>query len=186
MRQALGLFCCLSIALTAGASSAGTLRDENVLTPVPAGFKVGYHTVQGPMVLAEYVPQAETVNAWSSMITVQIFHGQGGRDPDAFAQTIASGWQGACANSTVTRVVGGAENGYPFAVWAFECPLNRETGKPENMWLKAVGGADALYSVQYADRAPMSPALIKPAMSYLRQVKVCDTRRKDRACPAGM
>jgi hypothetical protein len=185
MRLALALCLCAS-ALAASAASAAGLRDENVLTPLPSGFKMGFHTAQGPMTMAEYVPAAETVDAWSRMITVQVFHGQGGRNPDAFGDSLGQRWNASCPNATATPVTSGAENGYPFAVWAYECPRNPATGRPESMWLKAVSGADSLYVVQYAGRAPVSPALIKPAMAYLHQVRVCDTRRPDRACPAGM
>ena len=185
MRRPLHLIVCLLLAL-ASPALAGGLRDENVLTAVPTGFKLGDNINQGQMTMAEYVPARETVDNWSTMITVQIFHGQGGRDPESFASTLGQRWNASCPKGTSVKVVNAYENGYPVAVWSYECPLNPATRKPENMWVKVVAGADALYSVQYADRAPMSPALIRPAMAYLHQVKVCDTRRPDRACPAGM
>lgn len=72
------------------------------------------------------------------------------------------------------------------AVWLYQCPLNPQTQKPEIMWLKAIQGADALYSVQYAYRRPAEPALIGPAMSYLKSVAVCDPRKPDHPCPPGM
>ena len=185
MRRPLHLIICVLLA-AASPALAGGLRDENVLTAVPTGFKLGDNINQGQMTMAEYVPTRETVNNWSTMITVQIFHGQGGRDPESFASNLGQRWNASCPNGTSVKVVNAYENGYPVAVWSYECPLNPATHKPENMWVKVVAGADALYSVQYADRAPMSPALIRPAMSYLHQVKVCDTRRADRACPSGM
>jgi hypothetical protein len=54
------------------------------------------------------------------------------------------------------------------------------------MWLKATSGADSLYIVQYAYRRALDKELIGPAMDYLKRVSVCDARRADRACPAGM
>ena len=170
----------------AGGSASAAQQDENVLTPMPSGFKMGYHTAQGAMTMAEYVPAGESVDAWSTMITVQIYHGQPNRDPEAFASNLGARWNASCTNATSVKVVNGYENGYPFAVWAYECPLNPATHKPENMWMKAISGADSLYAVQYADRQAMSPALVAPAMAYLRKVAVCDTRRPDRRCPKGM
>jgi hypothetical protein len=185
MRRPLRLLICTCLAVASPALSAGP-RDENVLTPVPTGFKLGDSGNQGLLTMAEYVPARETVDNWSTMITVQIFHGQGRRDPDAFANNLGARWKASCPNATAVPVTSGAENGYPISVWSYECPRNPATRKPENMWIKVVAGADSLYAVQYANRLPMSPALIRPAMTYLRQVKVCDTRRPDRACPAGM
>ena len=186
MRLALALCLSVAVAMTTSASATAGLRDENVLTPLPSGFKVGYHAVQWPLTMAEYVPSAESVEAWSRMITVQIFHGQGGRDPDAFAANLGQRWNASCPSATAVPVTSGAENGYRFSVWAYQCPRNPATGKAENMWLKAIGGADSLYAVQFAGRAPVSNELIRPAMTYLRGVKVCDTRRPGRACPAGL
>jgi len=185
MRRPLHLIICAALALASPALGAG-LRDENVLTPIPTGFKLGDSVNQGAMTMAEYVPTRETVDHWSTMITVQIFHGQGRRDPDGFASNLGDHWKGACPNGTAVPVTRGAENGYPIAVWSYECPLNPATHKPESMWIKVVSGADSLYAVQYADRQPMNQALIRLAMIYLRDVKVCDTRRTDRACPPGM
>jgi hypothetical protein len=185
MRRPLRLLVCAFLAGASPALSAG-LQAENVLTPVPTGFKLGDSGSQGALTQAEYVPVRENVNDWSTMITVQIFHNLGRRDPDAFAANLGAQWTGACPTATAVPVTKGVENGYPISVWSYECPRNPQTRKPENMWLKAIGGADALYAVQYANRATMSPALIKPAMTYLRSVKVCDTRRPDRRCPPGM
>jgi hypothetical protein len=186
MREALGLCLCAALAATTDVSAAAGLRNENVLTPVPTGYKVGYSASQGALTMAEYIPVRETVEDWSTMITVQIFRGQGRRDPDAFADNLGARWKASCPDATSVPVTHGMENGYPFSVWSYECPHNPATRKPESMWLKAISGSDSLYAVQYANRTSMSPALIRPAMIYLKEVKVCDTRRPDRPCPAGM
>jgi hypothetical protein len=186
MRTARVLSLGVVMAMLAGVAMAGGLRAENVLTPLPTGFKIGSQGTQGPMTGAEYVPANETVDRWSTMITVQIFHNLPRHDPDGFASNLAVQWKGSCANSDAVKVTSGAENGYPFTVWMYNCPLNTQTGKPENMWMKVIGGADSLYAVQYADRQAMNKALIGPAMGYLRKVVACDTRRPDRPCPKRM
>jgi hypothetical protein len=51
------------------------------------------------------------------------------------------------------------------------------------MYTKIIGGNDALYSVQYAYRSPLTKEIISPTMSYLASIMVCDTRLPDRPCP---
>lgn len=175
------------LATMAGASfAAAALKNENLLTPIPGGFKIGFQTRNDRENMAEYVPTQESVKDWSRMVTVQIFFGLKNTDPDAFAGALAKNWLSACAAGAAQKVTAGAENGYSFSLWMYNCPLNPQTGKPENMWLKATSGADSLYSVQYAFRREMSEELIGPAMGYLKRVSVCDTRRADRPCPDGM
>jgi hypothetical protein len=107
-------------------------------------------------------------------------------DRDAFAQNLGKKLMSACAGGGARKVAAGAENGYPFSLWMYDCALNPQTRKPETMWLKATSGADSLYSVQYAYRRALSKALIGPALDYLKRVSLCDARRADRPCPEGM
>ena len=178
----------LALALLAGASPviADALQDENLLTTMPSGFKTGYSASNGKEDMMEYVPSAETVEDWTKMVTVQVFHDAKNVDPDAFAANIADGWKSSCTGGDAEKITTGVENGYPIAVWAYDCALNPETNKPESMWLKVTSGGDALYSVQYAYRAKATGDLATPALDYLHSVMVCDTRRNDRPCPKGM
>jgi hypothetical protein len=170
--------------LVSGAAAA--LEGENLLAPMPDGFKVGYHVANDDEIMAEYVPSAETVDDWSRMVTVQVFHKLKNADPDGFAGNLAKGWREACPGGDGRNLTAGNENGYAYSLWAFECPLNPETAKPETMWLKATSGADGLYSVQYAYRSAADGALTLAAMTYLKGVSVCDKRHIERPCPAGM
>ena len=175
-----------ALAVAPLAVGATGLQDENLLTGFPAGFIVGSAGSQGPMNMIEYVPKGETVQNWTSMVTVQIFHNLRTADPDTFIAGIGKRWAGACKDATVTRVTGGRENGFPFALWLMACPLNPSTRKPETTYFKVIGGDDALYGVQYAYRRPLDAVPIAPTMRYLHQVSVCDTRRADRPCPTGL
>ena len=48
---------------------AAELRDENLLQLLPKGYKVDFQSKQGNMLTTEMVPQAETVNNWTEMVT---------------------------------------------------------------------------------------------------------------------
>jgi hypothetical protein len=164
-------------------SPAAPLVDENIFVVIPNDFQVGRQDEQGPTILAEYVPRGETVSAWSRMITVQVFRNLKRFDPGQFGVGMKQTWLAACAGSEVQKVKDGQENGYPFSVWLFECPLNTKTGKPENMFAKFIAGNDALYSIQYAYRSALTKEVIPPTMVYLGGIQACDSRLPDRPCP---
>lgn len=159
------------------------MQDENLMTPLPKGFKIGSHGSNAQMMGSEYVPEGETVQDWSRMITVQVFRNLKGADPDKFAKGTGDRWQSACPGADVGKVRDGRERGYGFSLWMFRCPLNPKTQKPENTYIKLISGKDALYVVQYAYRAPLTRENIPPAMAYLGSVWVCDSRLPDRPCP---
>jgi hypothetical protein len=166
------------------AAAPGGLQDENVLLPLPDGFTVAWRNRAGSMDIVEWVPAGETVKAWSRMVTEQIFHNMAKVDPDVLPTGMAKSWAQACPGGVAERTGRTTENGYAVSTWAFRCPMNPQTGQPENMWMKAIQGSDALYSVQYAYRRALSDDLAGPAMAYLKGVKVCDTRDPTHPCPA--
>jgi hypothetical protein len=176
----------LSALVATNTASAGPFQDETVLVPVPKGFAIATQGDQGAMTIAEYVPQGEMVSNWSQMVTVQIFHNLKSVDPDRFAEGIKSQWLAHCAGSEVHKVKDGQENGYKFSLWLFACPMNTQTGKPENMFNKLISGNDSLYSVQYAYRSELTKEIIVPTVAYLASIHACDTRLADRQCPIAM
>jgi hypothetical protein len=173
------------ISLAAGAAvSADGFQDENLLVPIPPGFQLGDQGQSGPgSDIAEYVPRGETVDQWSRMVTVQIFHNLKAFDPDRFAETIRDRGPASCPGEQGVLVKHGREHGYVYALWLFTCPLNPQTGKPETFYDKLISGADALYSVQYSFRSTLPRDAIPSTMSFLDSVSVCDARLPDRSCP---
>jgi hypothetical protein len=163
--------------------SAAALQDENLLVSIPNGFQIGKQGDNGPMTGAEYIPQGETVSDWSRMVTVQVFHNMKRFDSNQFAEGVKRQWLAACPGSEVVKSKDGQENGYPFSLWVFACPLNPKTGKPENMFAKFISGNDSFYSIQYAYRSALTKDIIPPTMTYLGGVQACDSRLPDRPCP---
>ena len=172
--------------LLAGSGPAPALENENLLAPLPAGFKIGHQTRKGQAIMSEFIPAAETVENWSRMVTVQIFLGRADLEPGAFASRLAEAWKTACPGGKAKQQTQGVDGAYPTSLWLYVCPRLAATGKPETMWLKAIRGRDSFYAVQYAARGGDGPELAADAISYLRSVKACDTRWRDAACPKGM
>ena len=167
------------------ATPALALENENLLVNLPAGYKVGHNARNQKQVITEMVPSGETVENWTEMVTVQIFLGLKSQ-PAAFRANMEKLWAGACSGGTSTSVSEDKTNGYAAMLWRQSCPLNKQTGKPEMTWFKAVAGNDSFYVVQKAFKFEPTPEKLNEWIAFLNKVSVCDTRLKDRACPAGM
>lgn len=159
------------------------LENENLLTEVPAGFKIDYQAEQNNVVINEMVPESESVNDWSTMVTVQIFLGETNTTPEQYQDSMTQSWFNACDNSESYPVANGDENGYHFVLWQLYCPLNPSTQKVEYTYMKAIQGNDSFYLVQVAFRHEPSNDEITQWMNYFKGVQVCDSRISDQACP---
>ena len=158
------------------------LQNENLLAGLPDGFKIGYQAEQGNQTITEMVAEDETVEDWTTMVTVQVYLGEKNTTPQQAQETLTTNWFGACENSETYPVADGVENGYNFVLWMLYCPLNPSTQKEEFTYMKAIQGNDSFYLVQVAFRYKPTEADITQWMNYLREVQVCDSRMPDRAC----
>lgn len=177
------LSCLLYVSMLVPSVCFAQLSDENLLQNLPQGYKVDFQTKKGNMIMTEMVPQAETVNNWTEMVTTQIFLGLKNATPEQFQALMAKTWLATCKDGEVAPITKGEENGYAFSIWVQGCPLNPSTGKPEKTWFKAIKGNDSFYVVQKAFKFDPSKEQIIQWMQYFRSVMVCDTRLADRPCP---
>jgi len=173
----------LLLAIATPVASQAIFHDENIVVPLPAGFRPGFRSSHDGMNMTEFVPAAETVDNWSRMITEQSFYRLARTGPDALPRGMARRWSSDCPGGSASRVRNTQENGYPVSIWMFLCPSNPATGEPENMWMKVIAASDSLYSVQYAYRTAVSKEMATSAMKYLHSVVVCDTRQPAHPCP---
>jgi len=159
------------------------LENENLLAELPEGFKVDYQAEQGNQTITEMVADGESVEDWTTMVTVQVYLGETNTTPEQAQGTLTDSWFNACDKSESSPVTDGAENGYDFILWQLYCPLNPSTQKPELTFLKAIQGKDSFYLVQVAFRYEPSNEDITQWIQYLKQVQVCDSRIPEQACP---
>jgi hypothetical protein len=118
---------------------------KNLLTNLPDGYKVGYQNRNDKELISEMVPQNETVENWTEMVTVQIFFGQKTGPANSWHVSTSSGWRVARGGEP-RSLYDGLARGYATAMWVLVCPLNPATKKPEITWFKAVQGNDSLLS----------------------------------------
>lgn len=182
MRHAIASLAALLLAALIITSAKAELENENLLVTLPEGFVSAFKDRKGNALINELIPKGETLDAWSEMVTVQIFFGGLATTPDAFFTTMQQGWLKACPGATGKLIRTGTENGYAFAFGFLTCPKNPQTGKPEATWVKTIAGKDSFYAVQRATKGPATEAVITRFSSYLASVKVCDTRRPESPC----
>jgi len=167
-----------------GATQTGSqLENENLLAGLPDGFKVGNQASQDNQSITEMVAEGETVEDWTTMVTVQLYLGETNTTPQQAQDTLTNGWFNACENSETYPVADGTENGYNFVLWQLYCPLNPATQKVEYTYMKAIQGNDSFYLVQVAFRHDPSNDEITQWIKYLKDVQVCDSRIAEQACP---
>jgi len=159
------------------------LEGENLIQDAPPGYRVDFQTKKDNMVMTEMVPNGESVNDWTEMLTTQVFLGMKDASLEKFQSLMRLSWLIACKDGQVTPVTNGEVNGYPYVTWKQSCPLNSRTGKPEITWFKAIKGNDSFYFVQKAFKFEPSKEQLAPWMQHLESVSVCDTRLPDRGCP---
>jgi hypothetical protein len=182
MRRLLALL----FVLTFPIASRAQLRDENLLVAVPKGFEKGYENGNARSSIMEFVPTGQTVEHWDEMLTVQIVRGNAIGSIPAFRARANALYASACEGATSTGIREGTENGYAFAFWLDDCPLNKKSGTPERAFIKAIAGNDSLYIVQRAYRSALTKEQATGASTYLSGIRVCDTRKPEHPCPAAM
>jgi hypothetical protein len=177
---------CLSLAILAVLASSpvrAELENENLLVGVPEGFKLAFKDRNDERLMSEMIPEGETLDDWSEMLTTQVFFGGLPATPDQFYAEMRKGWLEACEGGNGKLVRSGTENGYKFAFGFLTCPLNPKTDKPEAAWIKLIQGHDSMYVVQRATTEEPTKETIEEFSKFLREVKVCDSRLPDRPCP---
>ena len=161
-------------------------ENETLLVGMPKGYKVGFQKRQDNQMISEWVPQAETVENRTEMVTVQVFFGMRNVALPEWHARIEKLWADACPNSKFARVKERAGNGPVTLTWSQTCPVNAKTGNPEITWMKAISGKDSLYMMQKAFKAESTTEQRKEWLAYLHSVGACDARDKDRPCKMGV
>jgi hypothetical protein len=187
-----GLFAALGFSATAQADpmvgvdlqngQPKTVYGENLLSPIPDGFKIDRQDRTDRSLMQEMVARSESVTDWTVMVTTLTVKGQFPATPDQFSQNIADGFRRSCPHGDGVKMTAGETNGYPYTQWQMTCDLNPMSHKPEFMIMRTYQANDAFFNVQYAFRDVPDDGRTKQAIDYLNTVQVCDTRIADRPC----
>lgn len=173
------------------------IRAENLITPLPSGWKVAHNASNDKgFTIQEFIPASQTLDSWTEMVTVLIYRGAGGTPIGKFFDFQEKVYRDGCDSPpTIGKRQEIVENGYSGGAQLLACPRTKKWGRAEVMIYKTLNGKDAAYQVQRAWRLPASDApgtsgipgmtkeMLEAGSAYLKQVYVCDTREAARPCP---
>ena len=187
LRQLTIRFASLSFFLAAASVCAlparAQFQDENLILQLPQGYVSGFEENTADGLMSEFVPEGQSVENWTDMITVQVFYRRADMTPAGFEEQMRGNWLGACPDAVYQPIRDGEENGYAFSFWLLNCPKNPGTGSAENTFFKAIRGNDAFYVVQKAFKSQPQDLQIVEWTRFLSEVYVCDSRLEGQACP---
>ena len=176
MRFRLAVVACLALAVTP--ASAQPSSEWLAHGPTP-GLVVGFRQAEGGSMIVERVPQGETVENWTRMVTVQRFAGQ--QPLEQWLATFTGGLAQGCPGARTSRPAYSEIEGRRSVEFRGDCPRNPQTGRPETFLIRAISGASALHVAQAAFRHAPNEAETDWARSFLATVTLCS---RDVATPA--
>jgi hypothetical protein len=133
----------MGLLLSASAFSAETQprsQTERLNFFVPKGFRVAHEAKGGGQAIIEIIPEKQTVENWTRMITVQTFRHPESYHPERFIDGMGELAKKACENVALIPVRNDQQNGYPFSQKILLCTKNRATNMDETMNVKALTG----------------------------------------------
>lgn len=150
--------------------------------PVPNRFETAYENESGGAYILEFVPQGETVEAWSQMITITGAQGavEHYATPEDFVTPIGNGFRLACPDSFVAWDEGvvqvkGAQSAHLFV---FAC--GDVQGISEMAAILVAFSQKDIYTFQWAERGAavakpeMDTPLWQPRARALLELRLCD------------
>lgn len=143
-----------------------------MLSKTPPGYKVAFRIKNDVGMMIEVIPERETLAAWTEMLTVHVMRNTNAYTLDSFYAGMREAWMEMCPCGAVQIIERGHEKLQPTLLWSQICPLNRETGYPENTWFKLSIPNGILVVVQKAFRFEPSASDIAVWLDFLRDVRV--------------
>ncbi len=144
---------------------------QRVITPVfhrlvafslPPPFKVGFERTSGNVYVREHVPEGQTVDEWTRMITLSGVQGMAynpAASPQAYLQALARGFQRHCPDTYVALDLGPqALVREPSFATVVSCGHVTAGGKAhsETSVMLAIRGSDDFYALQWTEHGPDS------------------------------
>lgn len=161
--------------------SYAQLPAEYVQFLVPKNYKSITKTQKANMEIQEFIPQSESLQNWTEMLTVQSFYDLKAT-PKEFQMHLSSCFKSACKTSEMYPVLDSIESGYAASVAIHACEYADKNPKDEMALVKIIKGKNALYVVQKAFRFQPEPAIINQWTLYLKNIRICGTTSSDSGC----
>jgi hypothetical protein len=180
-------------AAASGAVSSASVKhfvvpvySQLLMFSYPDGFVPALQNENGGNFLLEMVPDGQTRQAWSEMVTVSGTQGlalKAGITPAAMADWFAGNFHKDCPDSFFASGFGTIKlSGYDAFAALISCGTSVPTGEPysETTLFVVIKGASDLYTIQWAERGVASKTPLHPdeakwtgRLKSLSPIKVC-------------
>lgn len=147
-----------------------------MLSKMPDGYKVAFEYKSDSGSILELIPEGEMLSQWTEMLTVQILRNLNGWTLSEFQAGMTDRWAKMCPCGSTDIIERGREQRQSTLIWSHSCPLNKSTGQPEQIWLKALIRGGNVIVVQKAFRFVPSVDAIEAWITFLREVRVSRRR----------
>lgn len=129
-----------------------------------------------------YLPQGETFDEWSAMITLTQSTRTAGQPAEALVGVAARAAIEACPGAGLKQGPVGMQNGFETAIVFTQCKTETETEDGLTM-VKVLSGSEASHTIHYIWRAQPPQQEILQAAVWIRNQFLCDSNRADAPCP---
>ena len=169
--------------------------EERFVTAIPTDFYYAWRSPDPRVDFREYVPEGETYERWSQMLTRQVFSGPPKKSPKELLATLYEMQKRNCGQVRGGVVGEGRESGFETLYALLTCDRSQRFGLPEATFYKIVAGREALYLLLWALRPPHFPtenrdafnAISRRATGFLGAAFVCsEGKLDDTECPPGV
>jgi hypothetical protein len=154
------------VALPPAARAAETLMAAPY--PANAPWKNITDKANGEQKLLEWIPADQNENAINDILTEQVFYKLKSADPAMFIGNIITGSTQACDRIRVNGPTRQTENGYPVAYAQIYCGHQKGTTIDVDIFIKAIGGHDAMYVVQREFHRPAASGGVPGVISFAK------------------
>ena len=168
--------------MAATAAQAGDAPEWIGRAELP-GFVEGHRVERPHGMIVEWVPDGETVQNWTRIITVQRFGEAATRlRPRDLIGNMAESLPASCPGGVSGTVETLRVSGRPAARFRADCPLNPGTGLPESLFALAIAGERDMHMFQVAFRRPPSADDVRWAQALLASAALCTDSSVEAVC----
>lgn len=176
------------------------IYSQAVMVAIPKGWKAAHEEARGPNYIFEAIPDGESLEAWTEMLTVQGFKGLARNPqatPEALTKSLARMVVNSCGRNTTFESLGHTTvdtfDAYAAIIGCAALPQSvsgAREGQGEIAYYLVVKGREDLYLIHRAIRGPAFDTNAPPISSdnagrieaSLQPVKLCDRDEPKPAC----
>ena len=165
-------------------------NGEFFMASIPDGWLALPRATKAQQTSAEWLPQGQTVENWTDMITVQVFPGWAEGDVSTFLEGLAEIYKQNCEVSGATPLLKDQVNGFLTGFRLINCTRDLTRNSGEVSLFRALIGKNAAYLIQRVFRVPEFEIGAKPvtdeamvqAYGSISSIGACQLKSQQYTC----